>query len=57
MSHGIDIETYILINRLEQAEKILDKLSFDNAGIHGDTFHMSIEEVNIADAFKKWETN
>ncbi len=45
-------ETYF-INRLEQAEKILDKLSLDNAGIHGDTFHMSIEEVNIADAFKK----
>ena len=45
-------ETYF-INRLEQAEKILDNLSLDNAGIHGDTFHMSIEEVNIADAYKK----
>ena len=45
-------ETYF-INRLEQAEKILDNLSLDNAGIHGDTFHMSIEEANIADAYKK----
>ena len=44
-------ETYF-INRLEQAEEILDKLSLSNAGIHGDTFHMSIEEVNIADAYR-----
>tara|TARA_Y100001970_G_C14238887_1_gene863654 strand:+ start:1956 stop:2792 length:837 start_codon:yes stop_codon:yes gene_type:complete len=44
-------ETYF-INRLEQAEEILDNLSLSNAGIHGDTFHMSIEEVNIADAYR-----
>ena len=45
-------ETYF-INRLEQAEKILDALELTNAGIHGDTFHMSIEEVNIANAYRK----
>ena len=45
-------ETYF-INRLEQAERILDALDLTNAGIHGDTFHMSIEEVNIANAYKK----
>ena len=45
-------ETYF-INRLEQAEKILDALDLTNAGIHGDTFHMSIEEVNIANAYRK----
>ena len=44
-------ETYF-INRLEQAEKILDQLDLKNAGIHGDTFHMSIEEVNIAEAYR-----
>ena len=45
-------ESYF-INRLEQAEKILDALELTNAGIHGDTFHMSIEEVNIANAYRK----
>ena len=45
-------ETYF-INRLEQAERILDALDLTNAGIHGDTFHMSIEEVDIANAYKK----
>ena len=45
-------ETYF-INRLGQAVEILDKLSLSNAGIHGDTFHMSIEEVNIAEAYRK----
>ena len=49
-------ETYF-INELEQAEKILDNLNLDNAGIHGDTFHMSIEEANIADAYKKMGKN
>ena len=44
-------ETYF-INRLEQAEKILDQLELKNAGIHGDTFHMSIEEVDIASAYR-----
>ena len=44
-------ETYF-INRLEQAEKILDQLDLTNAGIHGDTFHMSIEEENIAEAYR-----
>jgi sugar phosphate isomerase/epimerase len=45
-------ETYF-INRLDQAIKILDQLNLSNAGIHGDTFHMSIDEKNIADAYLK----
>ena len=45
-------ETYFF-NRLDQAVKILDQLDLSNAGIHGDTFHMSIDEKNIADAYRK----
>ena len=45
-------ETYF-INRLDQAVDILDQLNLSNAGIHGDTFHMAIDEKNIADAYRK----
>ncbi len=45
-------ETYFF-NRLDQAINILDKLNLTNAGIHGDTFHMNIDEKNIAEAYRK----
>ena len=32
---------------------ILDQLDLSNAGIHGDTFHMAIDEKNIAEAYRK----
>ena len=45
-------ETYFF-NRLDQAVTILDQLDLSNAGIHGDTFHMAIDEKNIAEAYRK----
>ena len=45
-------ETYFF-NRLDQAVDILDQLDLSNAGIHGDTFHMAIDEKNIAEAYRK----
>jgi len=45
-------ETYFF-NRLEQAVSILDELDLKNAGIHGDTFHMSIDEKNISEAYRQ----
>jgi sugar phosphate isomerase/epimerase len=56
---GVDItlecwnryETYWL-NRLEQALEMLDEVGAPNAGVMGDTFHMNIEEADIADAIR-----
>ena len=45
-------ETY-MINRLDQSMKMVDDVGMDNVGTMGDTFHMNIEEQNIAHAIKK----
>lgn len=44
-------ETYWL-NRLDQALDMMKEVNMPNVGIMGDTFHMNIEEVSIADAIK-----
>ncbi len=46
-------ETYFM-NRLEQAASIWREVGLTNGGIQGDTFHMSIEEVSIADTFRQY---
>lgn len=45
-------ETYML-NRLDQALDMLEKVNLPNVGIMGDTFHMNIEEDDIAEAIRK----
>lgn len=45
-------ETYFM-NRLEQAALLWRDIGLSNGGIQGDTFHMSIEETSIADAFRQ----
>jgi sugar phosphate isomerase/epimerase len=57
--HGIRImlepwnryETY-LINRLDQAVKMVQDVGHANVGVKGDTFHMNIEELDIAGAIR-----
>jgi sugar phosphate isomerase/epimerase len=44
-------ETY-LINRLEQSLALVNEINLPNVGCMGDTYHMNIEEVNIAEAFR-----
>jgi sugar phosphate isomerase/epimerase len=44
-------ETYWL-NRLDQCLEIMRELDLKNVGVMGDTFHMNIDEVSIADAFR-----
>jgi len=44
-------ETY-LINRLEQALTLVEEINLPNVGCMGDTFHMNIEELDIAQAFR-----
>jgi sugar phosphate isomerase/epimerase len=44
-------ETY-MINRLEQGLEMLREVGMPNVGVMGDTFHMNIDEANIADAFR-----
>jgi sugar phosphate isomerase/epimerase len=44
-------ETYFM-NRLEQAIALWQAVDLDNGGVQGDTFHMNLEEVSIADAFR-----
>ncbi|WP_191567255.1 sugar phosphate isomerase/epimerase family protein [Metabacillus idriensis] len=44
-------ETYWL-NRLDQALDLNAEVGMDNVGIMGDTFHMNIEEENIAEAIR-----
>lgn len=44
-------ETY-LINTAEQANRFVDEVAEPNIGVMVDTFHMSIEEANIAQAIE-----
>jgi sugar phosphate isomerase/epimerase len=44
-------ETYFL-NRLEQAVDLWKATELTNGGVQGDTFHMNLEEVSIADAYR-----
>lgn len=44
-------ETY-LINRMEQSVAFVDEVDHPAVGCMGDTFHMAIEEADIADAFR-----
>jgi D-psicose/D-tagatose/L-ribulose 3-epimerase len=41
-----------LINTVEQAVQLIDDVGADNLFIHLDTFHMSIEEDNLAAALR-----
>lgn len=45
-------ETYML-NRLDQALDMWKKVNLPNVGIMGDTFHMNIEEEDLAEAIRK----
>lgn len=45
-------ETY-MINRLEQGLEMLREVNMPNVGVMGDTFHMNIDEADIAEAFRK----
>jgi sugar phosphate isomerase/epimerase len=44
-------ETYFM-NRLEQAVDLWQATGLSNGGVQGDTFHMSLEEVSIPEAFR-----
>lgn len=44
-------ETY-LINRLEQSLALVKAVNLQNVGCMGDTYHMNIEETDIAEAFR-----
>ena len=45
-------ETYFM-NRLEQAASLWRETGLTNGGIQGDTFHMSLEEASIPEAFRQ----
>jgi sugar phosphate isomerase/epimerase len=45
-------ESYFL-NRLEDARRLWAETGLDNGGVQGDTFHMNIEEVSLANAFRE----
>jgi sugar phosphate isomerase/epimerase len=45
-------ESYF-VNRLEQCVEIVKEVGLRNGGVMGDTFHMNIEERDIADAYRK----
>ncbi len=47
-------ETY-LVNKVDQVMKIVDDIGLENVGGMCDTYHMNIEEKNIADAIRKAE--
>lgn len=57
--HGIQLtlepwnryETY-LVNRLDQSRKMVDEIGLASVGCMGDTYHMNIEETDIATAFR-----
>lgn len=40
------------LNSIKQCKDLTDKLTFSNAGVLADFFHMSIEEANIADSLR-----
>jgi sugar phosphate isomerase/epimerase len=44
-------ETY-LINRLDQAARMVRDVGHPNVGVKGDLFHMNIEELNIAESIR-----
>ena len=44
-------ETY-LINRLDQALKMVNDINLSNVGVMADTYHMNIEESNMGDAIR-----
>jgi sugar phosphate isomerase/epimerase len=44
-------ETY-LINRLDQAVKMVREVGHPNVGVKGDTFHMNIEELDLPGAIR-----
>lgn len=44
-------ETY-LINRLDQAVKMVQDVGHPNVGVKGDTFHMNIEELDLPGAIR-----
>jgi sugar phosphate isomerase/epimerase len=44
-------ETY-MINRLEQGVDMLREVGMPNVGVMGDTFHMNIDEADIAEAIR-----
>lgn len=45
-------ETYML-NRLDQAVAMMKDVDLPNVGIMGDTFHMNIDEANVAEAIRQ----
>ena len=45
-------ETYFL-NRIDQCLDLMKAVDLDNTGVHGDMFHMNIEEKDIVDAYRK----
>jgi sugar phosphate isomerase/epimerase len=45
-------ETYFM-NRLEQARRLWAATELSNGGVQGDTFHMNIEEMSVAGAFRE----
>jgi len=44
-------ETY-LVNRVDQSRRMVGEIGLDNVGCMGDTFHMNLEETDIAEAFR-----
>jgi sugar phosphate isomerase/epimerase len=44
-------ETY-LVNRMEQALEIVNQVNLPSVGVMADTYHMNIDEDNIADALR-----
>lgn len=46
-------ESYFM-NRLEQAASLWSETGLSNGGIQGDTFHMSLEEASIPEAFRQY---
>ncbi|MDQ1005468.1 sugar phosphate isomerase/epimerase [Neobacillus niacini] len=41
-----------LINRLEQSLELVNRVNLPSVGVMGDTYHMNIEEVDIADTIR-----
>jgi len=44
-------ETYFL-NKLDRAVELVEATGLANAGVHGDMFHMNIEEISIEEAYR-----
>ncbi|MEH7746942.1 sugar phosphate isomerase/epimerase family protein [Neobacillus drentensis] len=41
-----------LINRLEQSLELVNRVNLPSVGVMGDTYHMNIEEIDIADTIR-----